>query len=126
MYKEIAASCKGYKIPDDGCLDHWAKQGVFLINTCLTCPVGNAGGHSKFNIWIPFISSVLKLIGETNKECFYMLWGKTAQECKSYISGKADRILCTSHPSPLSASRGFMGCGHFAAVNKKLIPPIKW
>jgi uracil-DNA glycosylase len=126
IYKEIAASCKGFEIPDHGCLDGWAKQGVFLINTCLTCPVGKAGGHSKYNIWIPFISSVLKLIGETNKDCFYMLWGKPAQECKQYIKGKEDRILCTSHPSPLSASRGFLGCGHFALVNKKLVPPIKW
>ena len=126
IYKEIANSCKGFTIPDNGCLDHWARQGVFLINTCLTCPVGKAGGHSKFNIWIPFISSVLKLIGETNKDCFYMLWGKPAQECKQYIKGKEDRILCTSHPSPLSASRGFNGCGHFALINKKLVPPIKW
>lgn len=126
IYKEIANSCKGFVIPNNGCLDHWARQGVFLINTCLTCPVGKAGGHSKFNIWIPFISSVLKLIGEANKDCFYMLWGKPAQECKQYIKGKEDRILCTSHPSPLSASRGFNGCGHFALINKKLVPPIKW
>lgn len=126
IYKEIASSCKGFVTPDSGCLDHWAKQGVFLINTCLTCPVGKAGGHSKYNIWIPFISSVLKLIGETNKDCFYMLWGKPAQECKQYIKAKEDRILSTSHPSPLSASRGFLGCGHFALINKKLVPPIKW
>ena len=126
IFKEIKNSYPDYKIPSSGCLDHWAKQGVFLINTCLTCPVGNAGGHSKFNIWIPFIAATLKLVGKLNPDCYYLLWGKTAQECKRYITGKESNILFSSHPSPLSVFRGFDGCGHFKTVNKGLKVPIKW
>jgi uracil-DNA glycosylase len=126
IFKEINNSYPNTPPPTDGRLDRWAKQGVFLINTCLTCPVGNAGGHSKFNIWIPFIAATLKLVGKLNPDCYYLLWGKTAQECKQYISGKADKILMSSHPSPLSATRGFLGCGHFEMVNKGLTVPIKW
>lgn len=126
MFKEIKNSYPDYKIPTSGCLDHWAEQGVFLINTCLTCPVGNAGGHSKFNIWIPFIAATLKLVGKLNPDCYYLLWGKTAQECKRYITGKESNILFSSHPSPLSVYRGFDGCGHFKTVNKGLKVPIKW
>lgn len=130
IFKEIATCFPGYKIPTSGCLDGWAKQGVFLINTSLTCPIGDAGGHSKFNIWIPFVAATLKLIGKTNKNCYYLLWGKNAQECKTYITAKQDKILTAAHPSPLSASRGFFGCNHFKIVNKGLIAsgqePIKW
>jgi len=126
IYKEIANCIPNYEIPDSGNLDHWAKQGVFLINTCLTCPIGDAAGHSKFNIWMSFIVPILEAIGKANRDCYYLLWGKTAQQCMSYIKGRKDRILIASHPSPLSASRGFFGCGHFKIVNSMLNPPIKW
>jgi uracil-DNA glycosylase len=126
IYKEISNCYPEYVIPDNGDLENWARQGVFLINTCLTCPVGNSAGHSKYNIWISFISYVLGSIGLTNRDCFYLLWGKHAQSCKQYIKGLPDRILTAAHPSPLSAKKGFFGCEHFKIVNKKLRPQIVW
>lgn len=128
IYKEIASCIPGYKIPTHANLDHWARQGVLLFNTCLTCPIGKAGGHiiNGHSIWSPFTSDLLKHIGGINKDCFYLLWGKPAQECAEYIKGKANRILKAAHPSPLSANRGFFGCKHFAIVNRALDPPIKW
>jgi uracil-DNA glycosylase len=128
IYKEIASCIPGYKIPNHANLDHWAKQGVLLINTCLTCPIGNAGGHiiNGHSIWSPFTSDLLKYIGAINKDCFYLLWGKTAQDYAEFIKGKSARILKAAHPSPMSANRGFFGCRHFAIVNKVLDPPIKW
>jgi uracil-DNA glycosylase len=126
IYKEINKSYPKWEIPSSGNLEHWARQGVLLLNTCLTCPLGNSSGHSKYNIWIPFVSYILKRIGKVNKDCFYLLWGKKAQECSQYITGRPERILESSHPSPNSVFRGFSGCGHFRAVNTLLNPPIKW
>ena len=93
---------------------------------CLTCPVEQPNGHGKLNIWVSFMSQILKVIGETNTECYYMLFGKYAQNCKKYIKVKKDKILNSSHPSPLSAHKGFFGLGHFKTVNKTLNPPIIW
>ena len=126
IFLELMDCIPGYQMPTDGNLEHWARQGVFLINSCLTCPIGNANGHSKYNIWIPFISYILKAINNHNKDCYYLLWGKTAQDCEKYIKAKPDRILKAPHPSPLSAHRGFFGCQHFKIVNSTLVPPINW
>lgn len=127
IFKEIGNCIPGYKKPLSGCLDHWALQGVFLINACLTCPIGDARGHGKFSIWKPFITATINYIGQVNRECFYLLWGKDAQEFRSEIkTSKPARILVSSHPSSRSASLGFFGCGHFAQVNKELVPPIRW
>ncbi len=132
IFKELINEFPKYKMPTHGNLDKWAQQGVFLLNTCLTCNVGQAGSHSKYQLWLPFISSVLEAIGRTNKECFYLLWGRDAQSMRSYITAKNEFILTASHPSPLSAnksagnSHSFFGCGHFKTVNAKLNPPIDW
>ena len=127
IYKEIA-NCypENYVIPSTGNLEHWASQGVFLLNACLTCKVGQSNSHAKFSIWTPFVSHVLKAIGSLNKNCFYLLWGKQAQTYKQYIRAANGRILEAAHPSPLSANRGFFGCSHFKLVNDELKPPIVW
>ena len=101
-------------MPDSGNLEKWAsREGVFLINSCLTVPLGNAGGHTKpANIWLPFISHILESVTKANKNIFVLLWGKNAQAMLPYIKSKKDRILQAAHPSPLSATKGFFGCNH--------------
>lgn len=126
IYKEIGNSIKNYEIPQNANLEHWAKQGVLLINMCLTTPLGKTGVHSKFGIWTPFISSILKAVSKSNKDCYYLLWGKQVAGCSAYIKCRPERLLMTSHPSPLSANRGFFGCNHFKIVNENLSPKIKW
>ena len=127
IYKEINNCYPNFKIPSTGNLEPWAKQGVFLINTCLTVPVGNANGHGKFNLWLPFISHVLESVTKSNKDIFVLLWGKNALSVTPYIKSRKDRILTASHPSPFSADKGFFGCGHFKTVNDNITEPkINW
>ncbi len=130
IYKEMA-NCypDTFKMPTSGNLEKLSRQGVFLINTCLTCPVGNAGGHLKpGNIWLPFISYVLENLTKSNKDIFVCVWGKHAQTMLPYIKVKKDRILEAAHPSPQNNARGgFLGCNHFKIINDKIEPPkIDW
>jgi len=133
IYKEISncypETCNTpFKIPNSGNLERWAQQGVFLLNTCLTVPAGNAGGHTKpQNIWLPFISHILESVTKSNKDIFVLLWGNHAQSMLPYIKSRKDRILQSVHPSPLSAYRGFFGCKHFKVINDNITPPqIDW
>jgi len=133
IYKEIEncypETCNTpIKMSNSGNLEYLANQGVFLLNTCLTVPSGNAGGHTKpQNIWLPFISHILESVTKYNKDIFVLLWGKHAQSMLPYIKSRKDRILQSVHPSPLSAYRGFMGCKHFSIINDNITPPqINW
>lgn len=125
IYEEIKAGDPNYNPPHSGDLTHWAKQGVLLLNACLTCPPGVAGGHSRFMLWMPFILKVLKALPP---RCIYVLWGKEAQKLQTYLGEKAV-ILTAGHPSPLSV-KGFTGCRHFVKINCLLKSwgqtPITW
>ena len=121
IFKEILRSYPDCKIGKHGCLEKWCKQGVLLLNVCLTTDVGVSGAHSKFDFWMSFIIYVLEAISEANPQCIYLLWGKDAQKIESYLK-KNPIVLSTSHPSPFSVTRGFEGCGHFKKVNKLLDP----
>ena len=118
IFKEIAAEYD-YPIPESGCLESWAKQGVFLLNTVLTVEEGNANSHSKCG-WQTFTNNVIKILNLQNQPIVYMLWGKQAEKKRELITNPNHLVLVTSHPSPFSARRGFFGSNHFKLANEFL------
>lgn len=118
IFKEIHSEY-GYPIPESGCLEKWAKQGVFLLNTVLTVEDGNANSHSKCG-WQTFTDNVIKILNGQAHPIVFMLWGKQAEKKKELITNHNHLVLITSHPSPFSARRGFLGCNHFKLANEFL------
>jgi uracil-DNA glycosylase len=117
IYKEIESSVEGFVTPNHGDLTNWARQGVLLLNACLTLENGGRGSHS--GIWSGFIDVVVKAIVRKRPNTIFVLWGRDAQALAPSLGGRAI-ILTAAHPSPLSANRGFFGCGHFPEINKRL------
>ncbi len=136
IYKEIKNNYPDSIIPSHGDISHWVSQGVFLLNACLTCRVGEPGSHNKYKLWLPFFDRFLKYLSTVNKDVIFVLWGKEAQQYETMIEKGFRNILRAVHPSGLSASRGFFGCGHFKQINDiirsqneksgKKEPEIKW
>lgn len=128
IYKEIQRDL-GYPIPSHGCLQSWAKQGVLLLNAVLTVTQGQAGAHANRG-WERFTSRVIELLNEQGEHLVFMLWGSYAQKKGQVIDTSRHCVLKSVHPSPLSAHRGFIGCGHFSAANVYLQEsgrePIDW
>lgn len=128
IFKEINAEYD-YPIPESGCLEKWAKQGVFLLNTVLTVEEGNANSHSECG-WQIFTDNVIKILDKQTQPIVFLLWGKQAEKKKELIANPNHLVLITSHPSPFSARRGFLGCGHFKLANEFLkennIEEIDW
>jgi len=128
MFKELNSDL-GLKIPNNGCLTKWAKQGVLLLNAALTVQEGNANSHQKKG-WEKFTDRIIEILNSREKPVIFLLWGNNAKEKLSIIKGYNHYVLSTVHPSPLSASRGFMGCRHFSKVNNILTQigemPIDW
>lgn len=125
IYKEMSedlGSC-----PANGDLRFWADQGVLLLNTALTVPAGQAGGHSRLG-WSELTRQVLNSLSD--KPRAFLLWGKHAQGFASDIHGDSHLVLKTAHPSPLSARRGFFGSRPFSRINDWLktqgAAPINW
>lgn len=118
IFKEINAEYD-YLIPESGCLEDWAKQGVFLLNTVLTVEDGNANSHSKCG-WQTFTDNVIKLLNEQTQPIVFLLWGKQAEKKKEFLTNPNHLVLVTSHPSPFSARRGFLGSNHFKLANEFL------
>lgn len=128
IFKEINAEY-GYPIPKSGCLESWANQGVFLLNTVLTVEEGNANSHSKCG-WQTFTDNVIKLLNCQSQPIVFLLWGKQAEKKKELINNPNHLVLITSHPSPFSARRGFLGSNHFIKTNEFLsnngLEEINW
>ncbi len=128
IFKEINAEYD-YPIPESGCLESWANQGVFLLNTVLTVEEGNANSHSKCG-WQIFTDNVIKLLDNQTQPIVFLLWGKQAEKKKELIKNPNHLVLITSHPSPFSARRGFFGSNHFIKANEFLkknnIKEINW
>ena len=128
IYKEIAQSTKT-PIRKDGNLEDWAEQGVFLLNTVLTVEAHQAHSHANIG-WEIFTDSVIQTISDCQDFVVFLLWGAHAQKKQSLIDASKHQILTSSHPSPLSAHRGFIGCNHFNLANEALqrkgISPIVW
>ncbi|TAL37859.1 MAG: uracil-DNA glycosylase [Alphaproteobacteria bacterium] len=128
IYKEIEASC-GIKLPRQGDLTGWARQGVLLLNATLTVQAANAGSHQGRG-WEQFTDAVIRTLNERGENIVFMLWGSYAQKKGAFIDRKKHLVLEAPHPSPLSAHRGFLGCGHFKKANEYLEQhgrkPIDW
>lgn len=128
IYKELQSDI-GKEIPTSGNLEHWAKQGVLLLNATLTVEEGQAGFHQGWG-WETFTDKVIKTISKQKEHVVFLLWGKYAQDKANLIDESKHLILKSTHPSPLSAHRGFLGCKHFSKTNEYLkkhsISEIKW
>ncbi|AMD18447.1 uracil-DNA glycosylase [Methanobrevibacter sp. YE315] len=128
IFKEINDEY-GYPIPESGCLEKWAKNGVFLLNTVLTVEDGNANSHSKCG-WQTFTDEVIRILNSQNQPIVFLLWGKQAEKKKKLITNENHLVLITSHPSPFSAWRGFLGSNHFIMANEFLkennVEEIDW
>ena len=128
IFKEIGRDL-GIRRPDHGCLTPWAERGVLLLNSVLTVEDGRAGAHQGKG-WEGFTDHVVDVL---NRECeglVFLLWGSYAQAKGKVIDPQRHRVLKAPHPSPLSAHRGFLGCGHFSSTNEYLQrrgkAPIDW
>lgn len=128
IFKEIQRDL-GIPRPDHGCLTPWADRGVLLLNSVLTVEEGRAGSHQGKG-WEGFTDAAIDAL---NRECeglVFLLWGSYAQRKGQLIDTRRHCVLKAVHPSPLSAHRGFLGCGHFSAANRYLEargqPPIDW
>lgn len=117
IYKEIDRDF-GYTIPKHGNLSEWARQGVLLLNTVLTVEQAKAASHKKKG-WELFTQKIIESIALKDGIVF-MLWGAHAHKFEKYLDPKKHYILKSVHPSPLSAHRGFIGCGHFSLCNQFL------
>jgi uracil-DNA glycosylase len=109
----------GIAHPDHGCLLSWARQGVLLLNSVLTVERGLAGSHQGKG-WEGFTDAVVDRLNREREGLVFLLWGSHAQAKGKLIDTRRHCVLKAPHPSPLSAHRGFIGCGHFSLTNKWL------
>jgi len=118
IYKEIEAEY-GVKMLRTGDLTPWAKQGVLLLNATLTVEDGKANAHQGKG-WETFTDAVIRAVDASAQPVVFMLWGSYAQKKGAFINRQKHLVLEAPHPSPLSAHRGFLGCGHFKKANDYL------
>jgi uracil-DNA glycosylase len=119
IYKELARDIPEFTVPQHGCLQHWAEQGVLLLNTVLTVEQGRAHSHAKIG-WERFTDRVIEQINRHTQGVVFLSWGSHAQKKGSIVDRQRHLVLSAPHPSPLSAHRGFLGCGHFSQANNYL------
>ncbi|SNS24944.1 Uracil-DNA glycosylase [Belliella buryatensis] len=128
IFKEINKDLD-QPIPSNGDLTRWADQGVLLLNATLTVRAHQAGSHQKQG-WETFTDAVIRKLVEKKSNVVFMLWGAYAQKKAAFIDESKHLKLHAPHPSPLSAHRGFLGCGHFSKANTYLeengLSTIKW
>lgn len=128
IYKELQNEL-GLYIPNNGYLEKWARQGVLLLNSALTVRDASANSH-RGKGWEQFTGRVTELLNERADPVIFLLWGSNAKEKAALVTNPQHRILTSVHPSPLSANRGFFGCGHFKTANEILKSlgktPIDW
>ena len=128
IYKELQDDL-GCRIPNNGYLVKWAKQGVLMLNTVLTVRAHQANSHRGIG-WEQFTDAVIRAVDAQDRPIVFLLWGRPAQMKKSMLHNPKHLILEAPHPSPLSAYRGFFGCKHFSQTNAFLektgLAPIDW
>lgn len=128
IFKEIERDL-GIGRPDHGCLIPWADRGVLLLNSVLTVERARAASHQGKG-WEGFTDEAIRTLSQEREHLVFMLWGSYAQKKGALIDGRRHCILKSVHPSPLSAHRGFLGCGHFSSANRYLeehgYAPIDW
>jgi uracil-DNA glycosylase len=132
IYKELQGDL-GIAPARHGHLEHWAKQGVLLLNSVLTVQMGAAASHRERG-WERFTDAVIRLVNAKEEPVVFMLWGSYAQKKAAFVEsierGGRHLVLKAPHPSPLSAHNGFFCCKHFSKANQFLLSrgmkPIQW
>lgn len=128
IYKELKADL-GLDPPGHGFLEHWAKQGVLLLNSVLTVEMARAASHQGKG-WERFTDAVIRTVNERSDPVIFLLWGSYAQKKAAFVDTSRHLVLKAAHPSPLSAHSGFFGCRHFSKANAFLeakgMPPVDW
>ena len=128
IYKELNRDL-GKPIPTSGNLTHWAEQGVLLLNATLTVEAHKAGSHQGKG-WEELTDAAIQALNNQRSNIVFMLWGSYAQRKGQFIDRRKHLVLTAVNPSPLSAYRGFIGCGHFSQANAYLQQhgqtPINW
>jgi uracil-DNA glycosylase len=128
IYTELASDL-GIDTPQHGNLESWARQGVLLLNTCLTVRSGQAASHHGKG-WETFTDEVLRVVEQKDERVVFVLWGAPARKKKALIHGVHHVVIESAHPSPLSAHNGFFGSRPFSRTNDALVQaglaPIDW
>lgn len=119
----------GIPRPSHGFLEHWARQGVLLLNSVLTVEAGQAASHAGKG-WERFTDAVIRLVNDRDQPIVFLLWGAYAQRKAAFVDQQRHLVLTAAHPSPLSAHKGFLGCRHFSQANNWLArqgaQPVDW
>ncbi|MDB5738241.1 MAG: uracil-DNA glycosylase, partial [Sphingomonas bacterium] len=119
----------GIARPRHGFLEHWAKQGVLLLNSVLTVEMGRAAAHQGQG-WERFTDAIIRLVNAQPEPVVFLLWGAYAQKKAAFVDGSRHLVLKSAHPSPLSAHNGFLGSRPFSQANAFLEghgrTPIDW
>jgi uracil-DNA glycosylase len=128
IYKELQDDL-GIPPARHGYLEHWARQGVLLLNSVLTVERSLAASHQGKG-WERFTDAVIARVNEQERPAVFMLWGSYAQRKAAFVDSRRHLVLKAPHPSPLSAHNGFFGSRHFSRANQFLlsngIDPIDW
>mgnify|MGYP001560429512 CR=1 FL=1 len=128
IYTELQSDL-GIVPNNSGNLEHWATQGVLLLNSVLTVEKNSPGSHANSG-WVNFTDGVIDVISSEKKNVVFLLWGAYAQRKTPLIDDSKHLILTATHPSPFSAHKGFFGCKHFSKTNEYLkihnLEQINW
>ncbi len=128
IFKELEQEF-GFPFPQSGDLSAWGKEGVLLLNTTLTVRACSPMSHAGKG-WEEITDAIIRAVASKKEPVVYLLWGAHARSKKALIDNPSHLILESVHPSPLSAYRGFFGCGHFAKANEFLaqngVSPVRW
>lgn len=129
IFKELKSDIRGFRVPNNGYLAGWARQGVLMLNTVLTVRAGAIGSH-RGKGWETFTDAVIEKVNAKKDAVVFLLWGRDAQSKAHMIDEGRHVVLRAAHPSPLSARHGFFGTRHFSATNRALReagkPEIDW
>ncbi len=128
MFKELRNDV-GFRIPNNGYLVPWAKQGILMLNAVLTVRAHTPNSHKNHG-WETFTDAVIRKVSAKEDPVVFVLWGGYAQKKRALIDTSRHTIIQSAHPSPLSANNGFFGSKPFSAINKALReagkPEIEW
>lgn len=130
IYREIASDLDSIFIPTNGDLQHWANQGVLMLNASLTVIKDSPNSHKHLK-WNVFTDQIIRIISEEKEHVVFLLWGAFAQKKGAKIDKLKHLVLESGHPSPMSANQGkWFGNRHFSQTNFYLekigLEPIDW
>ncbi|MFZ8916528.1 MAG: uracil-DNA glycosylase [Ilumatobacteraceae bacterium] len=128
VYQELRDDL-GVTTPSHGNLEHWARQGVLLLNTTLTVRSGQAASHQGKG-WERFTDRVISTVNDKHERVVFLLWGAPSRKKKALVDVTRHTVVESAHPSPLSAHNGFFGSRPFSRTNDALREagrdPIDW